>query len=194
VPAVAAARAAMGPDISLMVDTNCAWDDPDEIVAVCRAIEPYDVAWLEEPLYPADAYDVMARIRRQVRVPLAAGENLGNFNDARWIVEAQAVDIVQPSAAKIGGITELRRTMVHIAAHGLRAVPHSPLLGPSLIATLHVIAAAPTELLCEHRYCDLEASPLGNAIVARDGALTVPSGPGLGFEVDDAVIGKYPRM
>ena len=89
VEVVAAAREAIGPDVSLMVDTNCYWDDPDEIVAVCKALEPYNVAWLEEPLYPADAYDVMARIRRQVRVPLAAGENLGNYNDVRWIADAQ---------------------------------------------------------------------------------------------------------
>jgi L-alanine-DL-glutamate epimerase-like enolase superfamily enzyme len=44
---------------------------------------------------------------------------------------------------------------------------------------------------CEHRFCDLEASPLGDAVVARDGQLAVPQGPGLGFAVDEAVVEKY---
>src|SRR5262245_8681820 len=126
--AVAAAREAIGPEVSLMVDTNCYWDDPDAIIAVCKVLERYDVAWLEEPLYPADAYDVMARVRQAVRVPLAAGENLGNYNDVRWIAEAKAVDVIQPSVAKIGGITELARAIAHIRSRGIRAVPHTPFL------------------------------------------------------------------
>ncbi|MEA2988863.1 MAG: hypothetical protein QOG83_1574 [Alphaproteobacteria bacterium] len=188
---VAAAREAIGPDVSLMVDTNCFWDRPDDIVAICRELEPYDVAWLEEPLYPADAYDALAAIRRAVRVPLAAGENLGNYNDVRWITDAQAVAVVQPSVCKMGGITEMRKAMSYIEDHGLRAVPHSPFLGPALVAALHVNAAMPREGLCEHRFCDLEASPLGEAVVARNGHLAVPTGDGLGFEVDETVIERY---
>ena len=186
-----AARAAIGDDVSLMVDTNCYWDSPEEIVAVCAELEPYDLAWLEEPLYPADSYDVLARLRRQVPVPFACGENLGNLNDLRWLVEAGAVDIVQPSVAKIGGITALVKAMAHVAGKGGRAVPHSPFLGPALVATIHVIASLPHEVWCEHRFCDLEASPLGDAVVARDGRLAVPDGPGLGITVDRRVIEKY---
>jgi D-galactarolactone cycloisomerase len=188
---VAAARRAVGPGVSLMVDTNCYWDDPEKVIAVCKELEPYDVAWLEEPLYPADAYDLMARIRREVRIPLAAGENLGNFNDVRWITDAKAADVIQPSVAKIGGITELRKAIAYIADHGIRAVPHTPFLGPALMAAIHVIAAMPNEVWCEHRFCDLEASPLGDAVVAHNGSLAVPEGPGLGFEVDQSVLEKY---
>jgi L-alanine-DL-glutamate epimerase-like enolase superfamily enzyme len=188
---VAAARQAIGPDTSLMVDTNCYWDDPEQIIAVCKALEPYDVAWLEEPLYPADAYDVMARIREKVRVPLAAGENLGNVNDVRWIAAAKAVDVIQPSVAKLGGITELVKAIAHIKGCGIRAVPHSPFLGPALMAAIHVIASMPEEVICEHRFCDLAESPLGDAVVARNGRLSVPTTPGLGFEVDQRILEKY---
>jgi L-alanine-DL-glutamate epimerase-like enolase superfamily enzyme len=191
VEAVAAAREAVGPDVSLMVDTNCYWDNPDEIVAVCKKLEPYDVAWLEEPLYPADAYDVMARIRRQTSVPLAAGENLGNFNDVRWIAQAAAVDVVQPSVAKIGGITELRKALAYLNGCGIRAVPHSPFLGPALVAVIHVLAATRGDVICEHRFCDLAESPLGEAVVSRNGELPVPDRPGLGFDIDPKVIEKY---
>jgi D-galactarolactone cycloisomerase len=188
---VAAARAAIGPDVSLMVDTNCYWDDADKIVAVCKQLEPYNIAWLEEPLYPADAYDVMARIRKQTSVPLAAGENLGNLNDVRWICQAGAVDAVQPSVAKIGGITELVKAIAVIKQSGIRPAPHSPFLGPALMAAIHVIAAMPEEVWCEHRFCDLKESPLGSAVVSQNGRLAVPDAPGLGFEVDMKVIEKY---
>ncbi|MGE5538585.1 MAG: mandelate racemase/muconate lactonizing enzyme family protein [Gemmatimonas sp.] len=190
--AVAAARAAIGPDVSLMVDTNCFWDSAEAVVAACRAFEPYDLAWLEEPLYPADSYDVLAEIRRSVSMPIAAGENLGNLNDLRWMAAAGAVDVIQPSVPKIGGITELWKAMAHIHKYpGIRGVPHTPFLGPALLATIHVIAALGGDILCEHRFCDLEASPLGDAVVARDGMLAVPDTPGLGFTVDERVLRTY---
>lgn len=190
--AVAAARAAIGPDVSLMVDTNCHWDSADAVIGACREFEPYNLAWLEEPLYPADSYDIMAAIRRAVRVPLAAGENLGNLNDLRWLAAAGGVDVIQPSVAKIGGITETWKAMAHVGqCAGIRAVPHSPFLGPALMATVHIIAALGGDILCEHRFCDLEASPLGETVVARDGCLAVPDAPGLGFAVDEGVLRKY---
>jgi D-galactarolactone cycloisomerase len=189
---VAAARAAIGPDVALMVDTNCFWSSAAEVIAVCKDLEPYDIAWLEEPLYPADDYDELASIRKAVRVPIAAGENLGNYNDVRTITAARAVDVLQPSVCKMGGITEMRKAM-SFAGHypDVRAVPHSPFLGPALVAAIHIIAAMPNDVACEHRFCDLEASPLGDAVVSRDGRLPVPHGPGLGFTVDEDVIDKY---
>lgn len=192
VEAVAAARAAIGPDVDLMVDTNCFWDSPDEIVAVCRKLEPYKLTWLEEPFYPVDSYDVVARIRKEVRVPFAAGENLGNYNDVRWITDAESVDVVQPSVAKMGGITQVWKAIDYIGrSKSSRAVPHSPFLGPALMATIHMIAAMPREVPCEHRFCDLEASPLGDAVVSQNGQLRVPDTPGLGFTVDETVLEKY---
>ena len=191
VEAAAAARAAIGPERALMMDTNCHWDSPEAIVAICRELEPQDLAWLEEPLYPVDSYDVLAETRRKVRVPFAAGENLGNLNDARWLTAARGVDIVQPSVAKIGGISAAWQAIAHVESQGLRAVPHTPVLGPALVATIHMIAALPHEVMCEHRFCDLEASPLGGAVVARAGRLAVPDGPGLGFAVDEAVLRAY---
>jgi D-galactarolactone cycloisomerase len=191
VEAAAAARAAIGPQAALMMDSNCFWDSPDDIVAICKALEPYDLAWLEEPLYPVDSYDVLAEIHRRVKIPFAAGENLGNGNDVRWICAAGCVDIVQPSVAKIGGISAARKAIAHIESKGLRAVPHAPFLGPALVATIHLIAAMPNDIACEHRFCDLAASPLGDAVIAADGRLAVPDGPGLGFAMDAAVIAKY---
>jgi len=70
-------------------------------------------------------------------------------------------------------------------------MPHSPYFGPGLIATLHVIAADLPDAMCERFYCELEATPLGDAIAAPDGFMRVPQGPGLGIDVDESIIARY---
>ena len=193
VEVIQAARAVIGPDVELMVDTNCFWTTPEEVLAVCRSLECANIAWLEEPLYPADSYDLMAQLRRSSSIAIAGGENLAGFNDLRWMLAAGAVDVVQPSVAKIGGITQLVRFMNSASEHGVRAVPHTPFLGPALVAAMHVIAAGPKDIICEHRFCDLEALPFGDCTVSRNGMLQTPEGPGLGFEVDEKIVASYRR-
>ena len=77
VETVAPGREAAGPDIAIMVDTNCAWA-PDEALDMARKLKVYDLAWLEEPVDPVDDYDTMARIRRETGMTVAAGENIGH--------------------------------------------------------------------------------------------------------------------
>ena len=193
IEAVAAARNAIGPTRSLMVDTNCYWDAPDDVVAFCEASEPYNLRWLEEPLYPVDRYDLLANVRRRVKVPLAVGENLGNINDARWLAMSKGADVVQPSVAKIGGITQTWKTLQFLKGEGIEAVPHTPFVGPALIAAIHMIAAMEEDVVCEHRFCDLEGNPLGEAAASIGGRLRVPQGPGLGFEINEKDLARYRR-
>ena len=190
VETVAPGRRAAGPDIALMVDTNCAWA-PDEAIAMARKLKEYNLAWLEEPVYPVDDYDAMARIRGETGVTVAAGENIGNAGEARRAIELGALDIFQPSVTKIGGIAAMREAITIARQHGVRVMPHSPYFGPGLIATLHVIAACLPDSMCERFYCELEATPLGAAIDARDGHMQVPQRPGLGIDVDETVIERY---
>jgi len=187
---VAAARRAVGPDVALMLDTNCSWSEEDA-VEMARRLREYDLYWLEEPVSPPDDFAALARVRRDGGIPLAAGENLGTFNDLRRIVEAGAVDFVQPDVSKFGGITEIWKAVRFAAERGAKLEPHSPLYGPGLIATQHVIAAMPGDVMCEFYYCDLGASPMGDVIASVDGMMRVPDGPGLGVEVDEQVIERY---
>jgi L-alanine-DL-glutamate epimerase-like enolase superfamily enzyme len=187
----AAARRAIGPDVALMVDTNCAWTSVDDAIAAARAMQPCDLTWLEEPISPPDDYDALARLRREGGVPIAIGENLGNPNDVKWMARLGAADIVQPSVVKHGGISAVWEIAAIAREQGIRCVPHSPFIGPGLIATIHIVAAMTEDVVCEHRYCDLGASPLGDAVLQQGGYLTVPDGPGLGITVDEAVLSRY---
>jgi D-galactarolactone cycloisomerase len=189
---VQAARAAVGDDIALMVDTNCPWSLP-EALEMTKRFSAYDLLWLEEPLWPPEDYTGLARIGRESGVAIAAGENAATPADFAHMFAVDAVRYAQPSVTKIGGITEMRKIAGMATAAMVALAPHSPYFGPGLIATLHCIAAWPGEVLCERFYCDLEASPFGDAIDAKDGFLKVPQGPGLGVPVDQAVIERYRR-
>jgi L-alanine-DL-glutamate epimerase-like enolase superfamily enzyme len=190
VDAVAAGREMVGTGYPLMLDTNCAWD-LDQALEMTRKLKPFNLTWLEEPTFPPNDYRAMAQVRRQGGIPVAAGENLGDLNDVRAILEAEAVDFLQPDATKMGGITALFKAIELARDHKVVLEPHSPLFGPGLIATLHVIAAAPEDMLCEFFYADLEASPLGDVVYPRNGFYPVPAGPGLGITVDEGVLSKY---
>jgi D-galactarolactone cycloisomerase len=190
VETIAPGREAAGADIAIMVDTNCAWA-PDEALEMARKLAPYDLYWLEEPVDPVDDYDTMARIRRDTGMTIAAGENIGHAAEARHAIATGALDIFQPSVTKIGGIIAMGKAIDIAKAHGVRVMPHSPYFGPGLIATLHVIAAWLPDSLCERFYCELEATPLGDAISAHGGQMHVPQGPGLGIDVDESVIARY---
>jgi D-galactarolactone cycloisomerase len=190
VDTVAAARRVGGADLTLMVDTNCAWPLP-EAVEMARKFEPFDLAWLEEPIYPPDDFAALASLRAQTSVPIAFGENIGNVAEARRAFAHGACDIVQPSAIKIGGVSEMLATVHAAEAAGVRAYPHSPFFGPAIVATLHVLATLEATRWCERFYCELEGYVLGDAVAAVDGMMAVPQGPGLGIKIDETLVARY---
>jgi len=187
---VAVARKAMGSGIKLMVDTNCPWT-ADQAIAMAKEFAPHDLLWIEEPVWPPEDYAAMARVRRDGGVAVAAGENGGTFADFVQLIETAHVDYVQPSVTKIHGITGMLRVVELARSHGTTVAPHSPYFGPGLIATMHLAASMPEAPPIERFYLELEASPLGDWTNARDGHMRIPQGPGLGVDIDEAVIAKY---
>ena len=190
IQSVAAARKTVGGDVDLMLDTNCTWL-PDEVVDKARALLPYGLKWLEEPVYPPDDFATMARIRKQTGIPVASGENLGTVQEFERMIDMGAVDYIQPDVTKFGGICEMMKAVKIALARGARMVPHSPLYGPGLISTIHIIAAMKAEAMCEYYYCDLAESPMGDWAIPKDGHMAVPDGPGLGVEVNENAIRRY---
>jgi L-alanine-DL-glutamate epimerase-like enolase superfamily enzyme len=190
VEAVAAAREAVGPHVGLMLDTNCSWNEEDAF-AHARALKPLNLYWLEEPVFPPDDFPALARLRANCGVPIASGENLGNLNDMARMLEAKAVDFVQPDVTKFGGITEMVKAAQLAEKYGVTFEPHSPIHGPGLVATMHLVAALTSHAMCEYYFCDLECTPMGESIAVKNGMVTVPNGPGLGVEIDEDMLRKY---
>jgi L-alanine-DL-glutamate epimerase-like enolase superfamily enzyme len=189
VPSVRAAREAVGPDVELMLDTNCPWS-VTEAVDMARALAPYRLHWLEEPIWPPDDHAGLARVRAAGAVT-SAGENADNLHDFHSLFRANAIDVAQPSVAKIGGVTEMRKVMALAEAHGVGVVPHCGYLGPGYLATIHLIASMTQPVLLERLNMQLEAQVFGELTETPGARARVPQGPGLGRDPDLDVVKRY---
>ena len=187
---VAAARQAAGADIPIMVDTNCPWT-PQEAHEMALKFKPYDILWLEEPLFPPEDFTALANLQASSGVAIAAGENACTAFQFREMFRAGAVTYAQPSVTKVGGITEFRKISTMATMNGVQLMPHSPYFGPGFLATLHLTAAEANPGYIEWFYLDREACLYGDTIRPKKGLYTVPDGPGLGLEPDPDVIKDY---
>lgn len=188
--AVLAARVGTGPGIGIANDVNCPWTVA-EATAMEQAYRPAGLAWLEEPLFPPEDHTGLARVREKSTTRIAAGENAAGVHDFRNMFERGAIDIAQPSVTKIGGITEMRKIIALAEAHSVELVPHCAYFGPGNLASIHIVASLATDTMLERLYVNLEASPYGTSMDAKNGMVPVPQGPGLGVEPDMRVVEKY---
>jgi L-alanine-DL-glutamate epimerase-like enolase superfamily enzyme len=191
VECVRAAREAAGPDIEITLDVNCPWT-VREALDMAEKLRPFNLRWLEEPVWPPENYAGLATVRKQGGIPVAAGENASTLMDFQHLLEAGAVDFIQPSPAKMGGITELQKVYALANAHNVTVMVHTFYDGPGLLASVHASAAlGGAKSIVEWRYFDLEAQLYGDAIIPKEGRIQVPQGPGLGIEPNPDVIRDY---
>jgi len=188
VPAVQAAREVV-PDHLLTMDTNCPWS-VDEALAMVEALRPFRLHWLEEPVWPPEDHVGLAKVRAAGAVT-AAGENAAGLEDFRHLFEVGALDVAQPSVTKIGGISAMLAIMALAQQYGVRVVPHCPYFGPGFMASLHLTTMLRADTPVERLFVDLEASPFGDWVDIKGGAMVVPQGPGLGADPDPALIARY---
>lgn len=190
-PYLAAIRAAVGPDVELLVDANCAYtlDVATEIGAVLRDNQ---ISWFEEPL-PVDDLDGLAELRRRTQLTLVNGETNFTRFDLRECLQRRAIDVYMPNIARCGGFTEAQRITALASAHHVDIAPHGVGSGVSLAAALQLCAATPNLRTYEYNRLPnaLREAILVQPPVFADGELVVPTGPGLGVEVDLDVVDRF---
>ena len=192
-PAVRAAREAAGSDVELTLDVNCPWTLL-EARAKAEELKEIHLKWLEEPLWPPENYGGLAQLRKSSGIPIAAGENSSTLMDFERLLAAEAVDFVQPSVAKMGGITEIRKVFPIAAVRNVTLMPHCFYDGPALLAVIHTAAALGSpDAMVEWRYFDLEAQIYGGTLAPVNGRIAVPDRPGLGLDPDPNVVRDYLR-
>jgi len=197
---VAAVREAIGPEILLGVDSNCAYDS-GTAVGLARRLEPYHLMWWEEPLL-ADDLEGFDRLRRETPIPIAAGET----ESADWLmanyVQPGRVDILQPDLENTGlsGFVELNHSCW---LNRIRLVPHNWGSALRTAATLHAMAVCPplTEALNPPRLLfefDRTEHPYRDAVIRQtldidpaDATVAVPMGPGLGVDVVEEAVAAF---
>ncbi len=192
IDAVRAIREAVGPKIDLMVDVNGAYDAATAI-RVCRALERYDITWVEEPVF-ADDYAGYELVRRSQAIPVAGGETEFGVFGFRELIARRALDVVQPQIGRVGGFTAAKRVGALVHAYNLKLAPHTGLSGGvAYLAALHLAAAAPALLSYEYWY---GANPLRSIFSEafpqpKNGTLALPRQPGLGLELDRAALARF---
>ena len=186
---VAAARDAVGPDVELMLDVNCAWTLEDALRRADR-LSALDLRWIEDSIWPPEDHAGLARLR-QAGLRISAGENVATIFDFRHLFEIDAIDVAQPDVTKIGGVTEMGKVVTLAEAYGITVSPHCAGFGPGFLASMHVLAAMPQASVLERVYVELDAALFPVCVAMDSGRVKVPSGPGLGADPDEDVIARY---
>jgi L-alanine-DL-glutamate epimerase-like enolase superfamily enzyme len=185
---VAAARAAIGPDVVLMIDVNNGWSDLPTALEYTRRFEAYNPYWIEEPFLP-DAIDLHARLAAATTITIATGE----IETGRWrfreLIDAGGAEILQADAAVCGGISEWRRIAAHADSRGVTVSPHwfHDLHAPLVAATPN---ARYVEFFTDDQVLNFRRL-IDRQLDFKDGYVMLHQTPGLGFNFDEAAVSRY---
>lgn len=199
-----AIREAVGPDVKILIDPNHAYNSGTAF-RLCGELEKIgNILWLEEPVPPEDL-DGYEMLRKGTSIPIAGGECEFTRFGFRELFRRGCLDIAQPDIGACGGITEIRNIQALASAWGIPVIPHVWGSAVALAAALQVIATLPP---CPHTAnpvplqnepvieYDRNPNPLRDELSETpfrfsEGRVEVPSGPGLGISINEAVLRKY---
>ena len=177
-------RSAAGDDVDIAVDFHGAIS-PQTAKLLIKGLEPYQPMFIEEPCQCQNV-DVMAEIARGTHLPIATGERIFTKWGFREILEKHAASILQPDLSHAGGINEVRIIAGMAEAYYAGIAPHNPLGPISLAACIQLDASIPNFIAQEHT--TLGEGYLKKPFVFKDGYIELPTGPGLGIELDEDVL------
>jgi galactonate dehydratase len=188
-----ALREAVGDDVEIMVDFHGRCASTSAALQYIDACAPARPLFVEEPIGPGDARS-MAEIAHRCRVPIAAGERLVDRREFNELFNLRAIHIAQPDLCHVGGFGEARKIASAAEVVGVGIAPHNPLGPIAGVAALHFDIATPNFVIQEEMngavpwYHEVISSP----IRTEGGYWMLPTTPGLGIEVNEAVARKHP--
>jgi L-alanine-DL-glutamate epimerase-like enolase superfamily enzyme len=201
--ALEAVRARVGERLELMVDCNQGWRMPwdtqapwslKDALTVARELERLGVFWMEEPLHRGD-HAGMKALREATEVRIAAGEMTRQLHELRDLITTGSVDVLQPDAALVGGITGLRRIAAMAHEHQLLFTPHTWTNGMGLTANAHLVAGLADAPFLEYAYDPPEWSLERRDFMMTeplradaDGWLNLSDAPGMGYALDERAL------
>lgn len=190
-------RQEFGSDLWLMMDAHMGnsvttWG-LETAVAVARAIEPFNLVFFEEPLHYTRP-DLYSELRKQTKTPIAGGECLSTLSEWQPFLDNQSFDIGQPDASYLSGMDEFMRVSLLLAQQGRSIATHAWGAGASLMQNVHCGFACPNLRILEMppAYGPLHSELIGDSLQMKDGYVLRPEKPGLGIELTDETIRRYP--
>ena len=180
-------RDAVGPNVKVMMDANCAYRY-FEAINIAKKVERYDVYWFEEPVNPDD-YEGHRLISRSTHIPVATGENEYTRYGFRDLIQNRCAAIIQPDALIMGGITEFMKVAALAQAHDLPIAPHG-----KQEVHIHLVTAIPNGLILE--YYNDSTDPMwdnmfNEQLKVENGYVIAPDRPGIGFEPNEDALAQY---
>ncbi|MCC7493218.1 MAG: galactonate dehydratase [Fimbriimonadaceae bacterium] len=188
---IAAMREAVGREMDIAIDCHGRLSTAMAI-RLCDAVADLQPMFVEEPVLPENV-DALKKVVAHVNVPIATGERLFTKFGFRPVLEAGAADIVQPDLSHAGGILECKKIAAMAEAWYAGLAPHCPLGPISLAACLQLDACCPNFVIQEHTIGALGEGYLRQPLVIENGYLALPTGPGLGIELDEEAIAAMPE-
>ena len=188
---VAAVREAVGADIDLAVDCHGAFD----VAAALRlgaALAPYQLLWIEDPV-PSGNVRALAKVTQGTTTPICTGELLNTRYEFRELFEQQAADIIMPDLARTGGIMEMKKIAAAADTYYIPVAPHN-MVGPvATLASAQLCACIPNNLVLEYQLGDVPwvDDLLTVPLAVHDGAVQLPTAPGLGAALNHQVAERY---
>lgn len=188
---IRAAREGVGADCELMIDAGLCWDTATAIRRA-RQFEPFNLAWLEEPLHP-DNLAGYQKLSANAPMRIAAGEEICDIKEFQTMMDVGGIDVAQVDVTRVGGLARSKRIGWDSVERHRLCVNHSYKTGVNIAASLHFVAALPNTHYFE--YC-VEQGALRQSLTRQrfpvvDGDIRVPEEPGLGIDLDDAVVDRY---
>jgi L-alanine-DL-glutamate epimerase-like enolase superfamily enzyme len=191
-PVIEAAHKEIAGRAPVSVDVNCAWDDENAPGNIERLRALGGFSWVEEPIFPPEDFARLARLRSH-GVPIAAGENWCTAIQFKHAIDAGAVDYLQPSVSKVGGVSEFVEIMTLAREAKLGVLPHSPYFGPGFLATLHLATAYRDMLQVEYLYVEPAAELIELAPIRDGHRFCLNDAPGIGLHPDEGVVSRFIR-
>jgi galactonate dehydratase len=191
---IEAVRDAIGTECDIMLEMHGRFN-PATAILMARKMEHLRLAWIEEPCPPENLRE-LKRVADKVDIPIATGERLHTMNEFRPLFDLDAVDIIQPDITHFGGLALTRRLAAWADAYNVLVAPHNVGGSVSTAAALHVAACTPNFMIQEHfnDFADSwvkQAAPGVPEVV--DGYFALPTAPGLGVELNDAIFAEHPQ-
>ena len=188
------ARQAVGTDIKIAVDANQRWDVP-EAIAWVRELQPFDLAWIEEPTSPDDLLGHQTIRRAVAPTPVATGEHTANRVMFKQLLQLGAVDVMQIDAARVAGVNENLANLLLAAKYGVRVCPHAGGVGlceaVQHLSMIDYVAVSGTRQDRYLEYVDHLHEHFVDPVQVVDGHYRAPRRPGAGTEMTAAALRDF---
>jgi L-alanine-DL-glutamate epimerase-like enolase superfamily enzyme len=185
-------RKTFGDKMIIYADSNGSYT-ADETIRIGRIMEEYKIDFFEEPV-PFDWYEETKDVSDALKIPIAGGEQEPSLHMFRWLIANDALQIVQPDMFYFGGMVRSMRVARMAEAFGKKCTPHISGSGLGYLYMMHFVSAIPNAGPY-HEFKgfndELPFTCATSSLSTDDGTVTVPSGPGLGIDIDSAYIAKH---